>query len=152
MQQIGGWLSGVCFAAALGGIVCLLSPSGRSDRMLRLLTSLFILAAAAVPLGAAVRSISVRPVREQTDIAVSAVLQNAETALKQTARSVLERHGFPDASIRVSAIVQNGEVHAQPFEITGVAGEKAQEIADEIYALTGEMPHVAADAAPADGG
>lgn len=151
MQTIGGLLAGICFAAALGGMIRLLSPGGSSERLLRLLVTLFILTAAAVPLSRAAREISVKTGQPQTDAAVQAVLQNAQTALERCAREVLTRYGCPDAAVRVEAQVRDGEVHARQFDIYGVGTQHAQEIAHEIYTLTGEMPCMHSDAAAPDG-
>ena len=149
MQTIGGLLAGVCFAAALGGVVLLLSPGGSSERLLRLIAALFVLAAAVVPLRTVVRETIAEPAQAQTDEAVQAVLQNAARAIEQTAHDVLEKYGYTDASVHVTAYVRDGEVHAQRFDIDGVEAKNAQEIAHEIFTLTGELPRITA---AADGG
>ena len=152
MQTIQGLLLGICFAGVLGGIIHLLSPGGSTDRILRLVVTLFILTAAIVPVRSLIRQ-SVSPVAEmRTDAAVDAVLQNAQTAIEQTARRVLDRYGYTDAQISVTVCAENGEAHASRFVITGVPPEKAQEIAHEIFSLTGEMPCVQTRAAKDSGG
>ena len=142
MQTIQGLLLGVCFAGVLGGIVHLLSPGGSTDRMLRLIVTLFILASIAVPLRSVVRKTVSDTVQMQTDAAVDAVLQNAETAIRQTAQRVLETHSCTGTQIIVKTDGKEGEVHATEFVIRGVPAEKAQEIAHEIFSLTGEMPRM----------
>ena len=142
MQTIQGLLLGVCFAGVLGGVVHLLSPGGSTDRMIRLAVTLFVFAAAVVPMRAVFRMTKAEPVQLRQDAAVNAVLQNAETAMEQTAQAVLEKYGCQDAQITVTADAENGEVHASQFVIIGVPPEKAQEIAHEIYSLTGEMPRM----------
>ena len=151
MQAIQGILLGVCFAGALGGIVHLLSPGGSTDRLLRFAVALFVLAAAAVPLRAVRTAFSASSVQVQKDTAVDAVLHNVEEAIEQTARTVLDARGCTDASISVSAEVKDGEVHTASFIIAGVPQEQSQEIADEIYRLTGEMPQMEAGAQDAFG-
>ena len=152
MQTIQGLLLGICFAGVLGGMIHLLSPGGSTDRILRLVVTLFILTAAIVPVRSLIRQ-SVSPVAEmRTDAAVDAVLQNAQTAIEQTARRVLDRYGYTDAQISITVCAENGEVHASRFVITGVPSEKAQEIAHEIFSLTGEMPCVQTRAAKNSGG
>lgn len=142
MQTIQGLLLGVCFAGVLGGIVHMLSPGGSTDRILRLVVTLFIVVTIAVSLRSVVWKTASDPVQMQTDAAVDAVLQNAETAIRQTAQSVLKTYGCTDAQITVKTDGKDGEVHAAEFVIRGVPAEKAQEIAHEIFSLTGEMPRM----------
>lgn len=152
MQTISGLLAGLCFAAVLGGVVQLLAPGGSTERTLRLIAALFILAAAAVPLRSVLRSRAAEPVLAQTDAAVQAVLENAERAVEETSRTVLARYGFSDPEIRVAMQARDGEVHARQFEIYIADAKNAQEIAHEIYTLTGEMPRMVFASAASDGG
>ena len=142
MQAVQGLLLGVCFAGVLGGIVYLLSPGGSTDRVLRLVITLFVLTAAATPLRTVVRLTMSEPTQIPKDAAVDAVLQNAETAIRQTARHVMERYGCTDAEIDVEVGTNDGEVHAKTFVIRGVPSDKTREIVDEIFRLTGEVPRV----------
>ena len=140
MKEIGGLLFGLCFAALLGGIVRLLAPRGSTSRLLRLCTALFVLSALIRPASAVLRSLPVPSLRENAQAAADAVRENARLAIEQTARKTLDAHGFPDAQIYVRTHTENGEVHAEVFRITGVPAAEGQEIANEIFALTGERP------------
>ena len=150
MQTLSGLLAGVCFAAALGGLIHLLSPGGSTERLLHLMIALFVIAAAAVPFKGAARNILAKNEPMSTDAAVQAVLDNAERALEQAARRVLEKYGCADAEITVAVYAENGEVHAADFSVYGAAETKVQEIAHEIFELTGEMPNVYAASAARD--
>ena len=140
MQTISGLLFGLCFAAALGGIVRLLSPDGSTKRLVRLCTALFVLTTALRPAQQLLRALPDNRLRENAVTAAGAVLENAREAIVRMARRTLDTHGFEAAQIEVRTIVRDGEVHAGTFIISGVPAEKAQEIADEIFALTGERP------------
>lgn len=151
MQTIQGILLGLCFAGVLGGIVRLLSPGGSTERMLRVICVVFILAAVTAPMRSLVSITTAEPVQIQKDAAVDAVLRNAEEAMRQTAQNILEKYGYPNAAVTVTAQATDGQVHAGEFVITGVPAEKAQEIAHEIFSLTGEMPRMQTRAAGARG-
>ena len=147
MQTVQGLLLGICFAGVLGGIVHLLSPGGSTDRMLRFAATLFMMAAAVIPIRSLARINVAEPAQMQQDAAVDAVLRNAKAAIEQTAQKVLDKYGYSDAVIAVTVRVTDGQVHAQEFVITGIPAEKAQEITHEIFSLTGEMPRVETRAA-----
>lgn len=142
MQTISALLFGICFAAALGGIVRLLSPDGSTKRLVKLCTALFVLTTALRPAQEIMRSLPQAHVRQNAETAAEAVLENARQALVRMTRRMLDAHGYTQAQIETQMIVRDGEVHAGTFTITGVPADKAQEIADEIFALTGEQPAV----------
>lgn len=142
MQTISGLLFGICFAAALGGIVRLLSPDGSTKRLVRLCTALFVLTTALRPVQEIVRVLPETPFRQNAEAAAEAVQENARQAIIRCARATLDAHGCTAAQIEVQTAVQDGEVHAAVFVISGVPAETAQEIADEIFTLTGERPVV----------
>ena len=152
MQTISGLLFGLCFAAALGGIVRLLSPDGGTKRLVRLFTALFVLTTALRPAQQLFRSLPDVRLQDNAESAVDAVLENARQAIIRTSRRVLDAHGFPAAQIEAQTIVRDGEAHAGTFIISGVPADKAQEIADEIFALTGERPVMEAASREAAGG
>ena len=140
MQTVSGLLFGVCFAAALGGVVRLLSPDGSTKRLVRLCTALFVLTTALQPAQRLLRSLPGTSLQDNAAAASDAVRGNARQAIMQTARRTLDAHGLAQAQVEVTTTVRDGEVHAETFIISGVPAEQAQEIADEIVALTGEMP------------
>ena len=152
MQTISGLLFGLCFAAALGGIVRLLSPNGSTKRLIRLCTALFVLTTALRPARQLLQLLPETHMQQNAEAAAEAVRENARLAIVRTARRTLDAHGFETAQIHVETVVRDGEVHAGAFVITGVGAEKAQEIADEIYALTGERPVMEADSRETSGG
>lgn len=142
MESVSGLLLGLCFAAVLGGMVHLLSPGGRTERAMALAVSLFVLVSILTPLRELTRerfgqsSFEVAQSRETIE---QAVLDSAAEAVRRSAQAVLDKYG-ESARIEIEMVVREGEVHAGRFVITGVTTEKAQEIADEIDALTGETP------------
>lgn len=140
MQTISGLLFGLCFAAALGGIVRLLSPQGSTKRLVRLCTALFVLTTVLRPAQQFLHALPDARFRDNAEAAADAVRENARLAIEQTARRILDAHGFLTAQIETQTVVRDGEVHAGTFIISGVPAEQAQEIADEIFALTGERP------------
>ncbi len=140
MHTISGLLFGLCFAAALGGIVRILSPDGGTKRLVRLCTALFVLTTALRPAQQLLRALPDTRIQQNAEAAAEAVRENARQAIVRCARKTLDAHGFPAAQIEADMIVRDGEVHAGIFVICGVPAEKAQEIADEIFALTGERP------------
>jgi predicted esterase len=140
MQTISALLFGLCFAAALGGIVRLLSPDGSTKRLVRLCTALFVLTTALRPAQQLLRTLPEADVRENAEAAADAVRENARQAILGVTRRILDAHGFGQAQIQVDTLVRDGEVHAGAFIVSGVPAEQAQEIADEIFALTGERP------------
>ena len=142
MQTISALLFGVCFAAALGGIVRLLSPEGSTKRLVRLCTALFVLTTALRPAQTLLQSLPGTHLRPNAEAAAEAVRENAREAIVRCARRTLDAHGYTAAQIEVRTTVRDGEVHADVFVVSGVPEEKAQEIADEIFALTGERPVV----------
>lgn len=145
MEALSGLLFGLCFAAVLGGVVRLLSPGSGTARLLRLCTALFVLTTVLRPAGKLLQSLPTPDVRENAQSAAQAVQENARTAIEQTARRVLDAHALPQAGIYVQTQIADGEIRAAEFRITGVPAEQAQEIANEIYALTGETPVVEKD-------
>ena len=140
MQTISGLLFGLCFAATLGGIVRLLSPQGSTKRLVRLCTALFVLTTALRPAQQLLRALPDARFRDNAEAAADAVRENARLAIDQKARRIMDAHGFLTAQIETQTVVRDGEVHAGTFIISGVPAEQAQEIADEIFALTGERP------------
>ena len=140
MQTIGGLLFGICFAAALGGIVRLLSPDGSTKRLVRLCTALFVLTTALHPVRELMHALPETTFRQNAGAAADAVRENTRQALIRTARRTLDAHGCTAAQIEAQTVVLDGEVHADAFIISGVPAESAQEIADEIFTLTGERP------------
>ena len=152
MQTISALLFGVSFAAALGGIVRLLSPDGSTKRLVTLCTALFVLTTALRPAQELMRALPETYARQNAEAAAEAVQENARQAIIRNARSVLDAHGYAVAQIEVQTIVREGEVHAGTFIITGVPAEQAQEIADEIFACTGERPVMEAASREAAGG
>lgn len=152
MQTVSALLFGVCFAAALGGIVRLLSPDGSTKRLIRLFTALFVLTTALRPAQTLLRALPETHVRQNAEAAAEAVRENARQAMIRCARRTLDAYGCTAAQIEVQTIVRDGEVHAGVFRISGVPEEKAQEIADEIFALTGEQPVVETAPRKAAGG
>lgn len=144
MQTIGGLLFGICFASVLGGIVWLLSPDGSTKRLVRLCTALFVLTTALHPVREIVRALPETSFRQNAEAAAEAVRENARQAIVRCARETLDAHGCTQARIEVQTVVRDGEVHAALFVISGVRAETAQEIADEIFTLTGERPVVEA--------
>lgn len=142
MQTISGLLFGVCFAAALGGIVRLLSPDGGSKRLVRLCTALFVLTTALRPAQQLLQQLPESHIRQNAEAAAEAVRENARQAILRCARRILDAHGCTTSQIEVQTVVRDGEVHADVFVVRGVRAEKAQEIEDEIFALTGERPVV----------
>lgn len=142
MESISGLLLGLCFAAVLGGTVHLLAPNGSTDRAMQVFVSLFVAVSVLSPVQALLKKSFWQPAfgMEQSQETVrQAVLDSAEEAIRRSAQSVLDRYGL-QARIEIDTVVRDGEVHAGRFVIYGAAGEKAQEITDEIYALTGELP------------
>lgn len=152
MQTVSALLFGLCFAAALGGIVRLLSPDGGTKRLVRLCTALFVLTTALRPAQQFLRALPETQMRDNAETAAEAVLENARLAIERCARRTLDAHGCPAAQIRLEMCVRDGEAHAAVFIITGVGAENAREIADEIFALTGERPVMETDRAEAAGG
>ena len=152
MQTISGLLFGICFAAALGGIVRLLAPDGSTKRLVRLCTALFVLTTALHPAQQILRSLPGKQVQENAEAAADAVRENTRLAIVGIARRTLDAHGFTAAQVEVQTIVRDGEVHTGTFIIRGVPAEKAQEIADEIFALTGERPVMQAASRETAGG
>ena len=142
MEGISGLLFGLCFAAALGAVIRLLAPGGSSARLLRLCTALFVLLSAVRPVGEWLRALPTGTAAQSAYTAADAVLDAARQAIEQTARQTLDAHGYPQAQIRVEMQVRDGEAHAAVFRIAGVPEREAQEIEDEIFALTGERPVV----------
>lgn len=140
MHTVSSLLFGLCFAAALGGIVRLLSPDGSTKRLVRLCTALFVLTTVLRPAQQLLQALPQTQVRQNTEAAAEAVLENARQALVRLTRSTLDAHGFVQAQIEAEMVVRDGEAHAGTFIVTGVPAENAQEMADEIYALTGERP------------
>ncbi|MBQ7541590.1 MAG: hypothetical protein IJT44_04795 [Clostridia bacterium] len=140
MEEISGLLFGFCFAAALGAIVRLLAPGGSTARLLRLCAALFVLSALMRPAAGILRALPVPSVRDNAQAAADAVRENVRLAIEQTARKALDAHGFTDAQIYVRTHTEDGEVHAEAFRISGVPAADRQEIANEIFALTGERP------------
>lgn len=152
MQTISGLLFGLCFAAALGGIIRLLSPDGGTKRLVRLCTALFVLTTALRPAQQIFRSIPAERIQDNATAAADAVRENARLALVGVVRRTLDAHGYTAAQIRAEMLVRDGEVHTGTFTISGVPAEKAQEIADEIFALTGERPVMETASSEAAGG
>lgn len=142
MQTVSALLFGVCFAAALGGVVRLLSADGSTKRLVRLFTALFVLTTALRPVQTILQSIPGTHVLQNTQAAAEAVRENARLAMERCARRTLDAHGCTQAQIEVRTAVRDGEVVADVFVVRGVPEEKAQEIADEIFTLTGERPVV----------
>jgi hypothetical protein len=142
MHTISALLFGVCFAAALGGVVRLLSPEGSTKRLVRLCTALFVLTTALRPVQTLLQSLPGTHLQQNADAAAEAVRENAREAIVRCAQRTLDAHGCTAAQIEVRTTVRDGEVHAGVFVVSGVPEEKAQEIADEIFALTGERPVV----------
>lgn len=142
MESVSGLLLGLCFAAVLGGTVHLLSPKGNTDRAMWLMVSLFVLVSILSPLRELTRenffqaSFGDSGTQETVQ---QAVLDSAAEAIRRSAQAVLDKYG-ERAEIEVQTVIREGEVHAGRFVISGVSREKAQEIGDEIYALTGENP------------
>ena len=153
MQTVSSILLGVGFACTLGGIVHILSPGGSTERLLRLLITLFILVSILSPLRENFRDFFTEKTPEiETDFAAEIVLENAKKAVENSAKNVLQKYGFSNAEIEVKMQTKNGEAHTEIFRIIGVDGEKKQEIADEIFALTGERPVFENAAGVVDGG
>jgi hypothetical protein len=142
MQTIGGLLFGICFAAALGGIVRLLTPDGGTKRLVRLCTALFVLTTALRPVQEILRVLPETQFRQNVEAAAEAVRENARQAIVRCARRTLDAHGCTQAQIEAETVVRDGEVTVDRFVVSGVPAEMAQEIADEIFALTGERPVV----------
>lgn len=140
MHTVSSLLFGLCFAAALGGIVRLLSPDGSTKRLVRLCTALFVLTTVLRPAQQLLQALPQTQVRQNAEAAAEAVLENARQALVRLTRSTLDAHGFVQAQIEAEMVVRDGEAHAGTFIVTGVPAENAQEMADEVYALTGERP------------
>lgn len=142
MESVSGLLLGLCFAAVLGGTVHLLSPNGSTDRAMGLFVSLFVIVSMLSPvqelLGNNFRQ-SAFGTQHTQETVQQAVLDSAAEAIRRSAQTVLDKYGI-EARVEVQTVVRDGEVHAGRFVIYGAAGEKAQEITDEIYALTGELP------------
>ena len=103
-------------------------------------TALFVLTTARRPAQQLLRALPDARFRDNAEAAADAVRENARLAIEQTARRILDAHGFLTAQIETQTVVRDGEVHAGTFIISGVPAEQAQEIADEIFALTGERP------------
>lgn len=155
MEEFSGLLLGVCFAAVLGGMVLLLSPGGSTERTMRLLVTLFVLASLSVPLGNVLHSnLSVQTVVPQNaaDTATHAVLENARKAMEFQTKKVLQKYDCPDAEIEIEMCISDSVVHTKKFLVTGVRPEKVQEVTDEIFTLTGERAVVKAYSGKASGG
>lgn len=142
MEHISGLLFGLCFAAALGAVIRLLSPGGSTARLLRLCTALFVLASVVRPAGEILQKLSQPSAAQSMQTAADAVLETARQAIEQTAYRTLNAHGQTDALVQVQMQIRDGEAHTAVFRITGVREQEAQEIEDELYALTGERPVV----------
>lgn len=143
-----GLLPGLLFAAMLGALARLLSPESGTRRILRLVTTLFLVTSVLAAVTVQGNRLTLASSTLPQDYAEKAVLDAAKQAIEQTARQALDAHGLADAQIVVTMTVRDGEAHTDTFTLFGVPPESAQEIRDEIFARTGERPDTAAGMAP----
>lgn len=108
MNDLKGWITGICLSLMLAGLAKLLAPGGSLGRLLQTLLALFVLCAVCVPLAGGIRLNLDLP--EEGETAAQEIEHLRETLDEQTRRLAAEQIREQIEVVLAKYSIKSGEI------------------------------------------